>query len=367
MCKNIILVMVLIPLILTGCRSTSGRYIRPMLKASSQGDAAELADLVRHGGDVNAISSRGWAPLHMAAGSGALSTVEWLVQNGAVVDLPNKQGQTALCIASGLGHAHVVRYLIARQADVHAGFPLYLACRHGDVETVQALLDAGCDPNRRSSVSTLTPAHVAAALGHADVLAALVRAGADMSLPGTVGEETVTPEDVVNANSVHREALLEALHPPPADDKDGDLESRQGSNMIQANTPGTGARERRDEGNAVMRMDGHELAAGDSKGSLVRIDYPRIRELASRAIARVRPELDLADYDPGYVLCLTHPDVYPFISVVAEWLGRKPLEVQKGASTSGDRVRVAKLSVKLSMNGELVEIRVSDAWLFRNR
>jgi len=365
MCKNAILVMmVAVPLVMTGCSATSGRYIRPMLQASSQGDTAELADLVGRGADVNALSKRGWAPLHMAAGSGALNTVEWLVGKGALVDLPNMQGQTALCIAAGLGYSRVVRFLVGAGADVHAGFPLYLASKQGYLETVQILLDAGCDPNRSSIVSTLTPAHVAAALGHADVLAALVRAGADPSIKGSVEGLEVTSEDIANANPVHREALLEALRNPQSPQ----FSMASGQAAPDPELPSTPT-----ETGAALAASSRTAEDQGARGKgaieddeLVRIDVDRVRRIAARVIAKERPELNLADYDPSYVLCLTHPDVHPFVSIVVEWLGRKPLEVLKGKDERSDRIRVGKLSVKLSRTGDLVEIKLSDAWLYRN-
>lgn len=365
MCKNVIVVMlVAVPLMMTGCSATSGRYIRPMLKASSQGDTAALDDLVGRGGDVNALSKRGWAPLHMAAGSGALNTVEWLVRKGALVDLPNMQGQTALCIAAGLGHSRVVRFLVSAGADVHAGFPLYLASKQGNLETVQILLDAGCDPNRSSSVSTLTPTHVAAALGHADVLAALLRAGADPSIKGSVEGLEVTAEDIANANPVHREALLEALRNPHS--PQFSMGSGQGAPDPELPSTPTETSAAQAASRTAEDQEGRGNKGAIVDEELVRIDVDRARRIAALAIAKERPELNLADYDPSYVLCMTHPDVHPFVSVVVEWLGRKPLEVLKGKDEKSDRIRVGKLSVKLSRTGDLVEIKLSDTWLYRN-
>lgn len=354
--------MVLVPVALSGCGLTSGRFIRPMLNASSHGDTVELRDLVGRGGDVNAKSRDGWAPLHVAAGAGKLDSVEWLVGQGALVDVPNDLGQTPLCIAAGLGHADVVRYLIGVHADVDAGFPLYLACKHGDLETVQALIDAGCDVNRKSGVSDLAPAHVAAALGHADILAALLRAGADPGITGRVGEMEVTPGDIAESNREHRDALLAAFQHPESYPSGGE----PGTIPLPESSPVTKAAAGTPQDTRPVERTEDSIDSSLMDQDLVRIDMERARQLATRALAAERPDIDLEKYTPSYVLCLTHPDAHPFISVVVEWLGRDSLEVQKGETDKMDRVRVKKLSVKLSKNGHLVEIKHSDTWLYRN-
>lgn len=59
------------------------------------------------------------------------------------------------------------------------------AVRAGNVGRVVQLLDSGADPNKRSSY--IGPLHVAARTGSTEIAAILIRAGADVELPGFGG------------------------------------------------------------------------------------------------------------------------------------------------------------------------------------
>lgn len=59
------------------------------------------------------------------------------------------------------------------------------AVRAGNVDHVELLLTSGADPNKRSPYDS--PLHLASRLGFPDIVAELVKAGADVELPGYGG------------------------------------------------------------------------------------------------------------------------------------------------------------------------------------
>jgi ankyrin repeat protein len=71
-------------------------------------------------------------------------------------------------------------------ADGSSATPLYLAAAEGHATVVARLLAAGADPRRQAQGpfgSTGTPIHVAARYGHLEVVRVLLEAGVDPNLP----------------------------------------------------------------------------------------------------------------------------------------------------------------------------------------
>jgi len=99
--------------------------------------------------------------LHNAARTGDMGALHRLLEEGADVDAPDLIGFTAL---------------------MHAA-------REGQVDGVQALLRAGADPRHVSEDTglRLTPLHLAAIGGDADIVQSLVDADANLDAQGTAG------------------------------------------------------------------------------------------------------------------------------------------------------------------------------------
>jgi ankyrin repeat protein len=94
-------------------------------------------------------------------------------------------GHTPLGLACFFGHREVARLLIQKGADVNAASnnpqrvaPLHAANARHDAEIVEALLKAGADPNR-SQEGGVAPLHEAAAAGDEASARLLVAHGAD--------------------------------------------------------------------------------------------------------------------------------------------------------------------------------------------
>ncbi|MEV5708729.1 ankyrin repeat domain-containing protein [Actinoallomurus sp. NPDC052274] len=108
-----------------------------------------------------------------------------LIDGGIDVELATSEaGQTPLSHAASRGTAEITELLIAtKQVDLDsrdkAGVsPLHYASRHGHIDPVRLLLEAGANPNITENYG-FTPLHEAAENGHAEVTRALLTAGAD--------------------------------------------------------------------------------------------------------------------------------------------------------------------------------------------
>ncbi len=122
-------------------------------EASVLGRAARLKTILGQSRfKVNEPNSEGFTPLGLAAFFGCLDAVKVILDHGAAVDAPDKSrfGNTALDAAVAADHADVVR----------------------------ALLAAGANANVRDSAD-YTPLHKAAANGDVEVARMLLDGGAD--------------------------------------------------------------------------------------------------------------------------------------------------------------------------------------------
>jgi uncharacterized protein len=107
-----------------------------------------------------------------------------LIAAGAKVDTPNRFGVTPLLQASRGGDAPLIDVLLKAQASVSLSHPdgetpLTAASRAGRIEAVKLLLEAGAAVNAADTLQDQTALMWAAAEGHADIVSALLGAGAD--------------------------------------------------------------------------------------------------------------------------------------------------------------------------------------------
>jgi ankyrin repeat protein len=130
------------------------RYgVMPLSLACTNGNAAMVEQFLKAGADVNAALPGGETPLMTAARTGSLASVNALLSHGAAVDRKDdRRGQTALMWAAAEGHADIV----------------------------QALIGAGADFRARL-LSGFTPRLFAVRDGRLDVVRVLLKAGADVN------------------------------------------------------------------------------------------------------------------------------------------------------------------------------------------
>jgi uncharacterized protein len=177
--------------------------------ASPLSEAARLANtniveqLLKAGADPDAANADGQTPLMLAAFNGSVEVARALVAKGADVNsIEQWTGQTALMWAAARNHPEMAKFLIESGADVHkrathfdwssqmtseprgqyrpsGGLtPLLYAARSGCLACVQAIMEAGADPNLPSP-DGVTPLLVAIDNFHFNVANYLLDEGAN--------------------------------------------------------------------------------------------------------------------------------------------------------------------------------------------
>jgi uncharacterized protein len=134
------------------------------------------------------------APVADAAMQGDKEAVRTLLKQAADVDAAQGDGMTALHWAAMKGDAEMAQMLMYAGANVRATTrlgaytPLFLASQNGHADVMEALIKGGADPKAADPAGT-TPLMVAAASGHADAVKVLLDHGVDVnakeSLRGT--------------------------------------------------------------------------------------------------------------------------------------------------------------------------------------
>lgn len=128
---------------------------------------------------VNAVDQDAQTPLHYAAFHGRIAAVTSLLQYGAHQSVVNLLGLTPLHIAASLGHSEIVDQLGAEQPPAQAvGTPMHGAAQYGRVGLF-------AKPQLLPYLSTAdetgtTPLHLAASSVDAASVRALVSLGADV-------------------------------------------------------------------------------------------------------------------------------------------------------------------------------------------
>lgn len=177
-----------------------------------------IADiLIEAGADVNAVDEQGLTPLHYACLEGYDAIVKALLTAGADAGAKDKQGRTGADIAAVREFDRILALLKAEGVEAAPaaepedpgqepappagtgkfGAELRRAAAAGDLRAVQDLLKREADPNAAAERNRKTPLHVAASAGHAEVVRALIAAGADVDAEDSDG---ITPAERARDN-----------------------------------------------------------------------------------------------------------------------------------------------------------------------
>lgn len=130
-----------------------------------------------------ALSALAWAgPQHDAAVRGDTTALRQFSK--AEINQPDAKGLTPLVLAIQAQHPECVPVLLELGANPNQGnwSALHEAAVLGDLESAQALLKAGADPNRREAQNQGTPLHVACFQGHLEICRLLLNRGAQVNL-----------------------------------------------------------------------------------------------------------------------------------------------------------------------------------------
>jgi ankyrin repeat protein len=138
--------------------------------------------LLAKGANVNARERNGFMLLQVAATKGYKDVVELLLANKAEVNAKNNAGMTPLHWAAEKGHKEVVELLLTNKADVNVRDNTGIDMDNGSMTSDSRPWDVG---DLRHRVATIrynalggkTPLHLAADLGHKDVVELLRQHG----------------------------------------------------------------------------------------------------------------------------------------------------------------------------------------------
>ncbi|NXJ69344.1 ASB3 protein, partial [Rostratula benghalensis] len=125
--------------------------------AAREGDVAMLRKLIKRGYSVDVPDNRGWMPIHEAAAHNSSECLRLLICAAPRDDYINVKTFEGLCA-------------------------LHLSARHGSLENVRVLLEAGADPNEVTTEAT-TPLFLAVENEHANVVKFLLQHGANVKGP----------------------------------------------------------------------------------------------------------------------------------------------------------------------------------------
>ena len=162
----------------------------PIHDAVMNGNIDEVQWQLNAGVDVNEESSNGLTPLHYAASAGHNDIVELLIERGANVNATDSgKGGTPLDYAHWGDQEEVIETLNAHNAQrehekggkgIGQSSLIHDAALDGDIDEVQRQLDAGVDPNLKSSKGA-TPLFYAVYGGHLEIVELLITRGADVN------------------------------------------------------------------------------------------------------------------------------------------------------------------------------------------
>ncbi|KAM9239915.1 Ankyrin repeat and SOCS box protein 3 [Leptosomus discolor] len=125
--------------------------------AAREGNVKMLRKLVKQGYSIDVPDNRGWVPIHEAAARNSSECLRLLVRAAPSDDYINSKTFEGMCA-------------------------LHLSARHGSLESVRVLLEAGADPNEVTTEAT-TPLFLAVENEHADIVKFLLQHGANVEGP----------------------------------------------------------------------------------------------------------------------------------------------------------------------------------------
>ena len=148
---------------------------------------------------IDQPNEKGFSKLHYAARIGDVVEMQTLLDQGASVDVRQRTFcGTPLQYAASAGRVEGVHLLIKHKAttdatDLSLRTPLMWAAWKGHADVVQALLDAGADIHKTSRGTRWTALHFAADKGQLEAAQLLIERGASPSTKNTQGK---TPLDL---------------------------------------------------------------------------------------------------------------------------------------------------------------------------
>jgi ankyrin repeat protein len=193
--------------------SEDGSNITPLMIAAAEGDLPLVTALLSHGALYSSRAADGSFPLSVAVYNGHADVVSALLDAGEKpdTDLSDDDSYTTpLIIAASYGNLPLVTTLLSHGAlpssrDKDGSFPLYVAAYNFRADVVSALLDAGADPNTGSQKGTaLQAAVVQTAL---PVVKLLIAKGADVNQKSPKNGSTPLADACLNSRDDDKDSF----------------------------------------------------------------------------------------------------------------------------------------------------------------
>lgn len=139
-----------------------------------------LALLARGSIGIDSVTGQDLTPLTLSVLFGHSSVANILLNKGASVSMKDNEGHTALHFAAYKGDRSATKLLVragaavdAREVNRFEPTPLHMAASQGHVEVMRVLIEAGTNPNSRTSKG-MTPLCFAAMEGYVDAVRELL-------------------------------------------------------------------------------------------------------------------------------------------------------------------------------------------------
>ncbi len=215
----------------------SGEY--SLHELVQRGDLSSIKAFIEDGVDLNSLNSNGYTPLHLAVRLAfftdtlALEVIQFLIEAGADFNIQDNHGWTVLDMAVGLDidldcitskkiinlfESHLIEeereansnltHCNARARNTLNRWALYQAINQGDVNSIEALIKKGVDPNAQC-FSGRTPLYQAIASNQLEAVEALLRLGANINgFEGLIAGWTPLHLAIISHNNLEIVKLL---------------------------------------------------------------------------------------------------------------------------------------------------------------